>query len=71
MSLKRFILTTWMCIRYVEISLIISIKTYKEVTQLVSTSNKRSSLGEMKIDLKRVGIYVMDATWGDEVSTWQ
>ena len=46
------------CIRYIEITLIISIKTCKEVTQLVSTSNKRSSSGEMKIDLKRVGICV-------------
>ena len=44
-------------IRYVEIALIFSIETCKEVTQLVSTSNKRSSSGEMKIDLKRVGIY--------------
>ena len=26
-------------------------------THLVSTSNKRSSSGEMKIDLKRAGIY--------------
>ena len=61
--LKRFILTTWMCIWYVEITLIISIETYKEVTQLVSTSNKRPSSGEMKIDLKRVGIYrEMDLT---------
>ena len=42
---------------YVEIPLIISIKTCKEGTQLVSTSNKRSSSGEMKIDLKRVSIY--------------
>ena len=39
------------------------IETCKEVTQLVSTSNKRSSSGEMKIDLKRVGIYrEMDLT---------
>ena len=37
---------------------IVSSETCKEVlTQLVSTSNKRSSSGEMKIDLKRVGIY--------------
>ena len=48
---------TCVCIRYVEITLIISIKTCKEVTQLVSTSNKRSSSGEMKIDQKRVGLY--------------
>ena len=52
-----------MCIRYVEITLIVSIKTCKEVTQLVSASNKKSSSGEMKIDLKRVGIYrEMDLT---------
>ena len=50
-------------IRYVEITLIVSIETCKEVTQLVSTSNKRSSSGEMKVDLKRVGIYrEMDLT---------
>ena len=50
-------------IRYVEITLIVSIETCKEVTQLVSASNKRSSSGEMKIDLKRVGIYrEMDLT---------
>ena len=29
----------------------------RSLTQLVSTSNKRSSSGEMKKDLKRVGIY--------------
>ena len=46
-----------MCIRYVEITLTVSIKTCKEVTQLVSTSNKRSLSGEMKIDLKRVSLY--------------
>ena len=46
------------CVRYVENALIISSETYKEVlTQLVSTSNKRPSSGEMKNDLKRVGIY--------------
>ena len=44
-------------IRYIEITLIVSIKTCKEVTQLVSTPNKRSSSGEMKIDLKGVGLY--------------
>ena len=44
-------------IRYVEITLIISIETCKEVTQLVSTSNKRSLSGEMKIDLNKVGLY--------------
>ena len=43
--------------RYVRIAMIISIETYKEVTQLVSTSNKRSSSVEMKIDLKGVGLY--------------
>ena len=44
--------------RYVENALIVSSETCKEVlTQLVSTSNKRPSSGEMKIDLKRVGIY--------------
>ena len=48
---------TCVCIRYIEITLIISIETCKEVTQLVSTSNKRSSSGEMKIGLKRVGLY--------------
>ena len=52
-----------MCIRYDEITLIISIETCKEVTQLVSTSNKRFSSGKMKIDVKRVGIYrEMDLT---------
>ena len=30
---------------------------YVSLTQLVSTSNKRSSSGEMKKDQKRVGIY--------------
>ena len=45
-------------VRYVENALIVSSETCKEVlTQLVSTSNKRPSSGEMKIDLKRVGIY--------------
>ena len=49
--------------RYVEITLIISIKTCKEVTQLVSTSNNSSLSGEMEIDLKRGGIYrEMDLT---------
>ena len=48
---------TSVCIRYVEITLIVSIKTCKELTPLVSTSNKRSSSGEMRIDLKRVGLY--------------
>ena len=43
-------------VRYVELALIISNKTSKKLTQLVSSSNKRSSSGEMKIDLKRVGI---------------
>ena len=37
-------------LRYVELALIISIETSKKLTQLVSTSNKRSSSGEMKID---------------------
>ena len=46
-----------------KITLIVSNETCKEVTQLVSTSDKRSSSGEMKIDLKRVGIYrEMDLT---------
>ena len=67
--LKRFILTC-VSIRYVEITLIVSIKTCKEVTQLVSTSDKRSSSGEMKIDLKRVGIYVTCYLWGDMVPPW-
>ena len=51
---------TCVCIRYIEITLIISIKTCKEVIQLVSTSNKRSSSGEIKIDLKRLGLYRRD-----------
>ena len=34
----------------------------RSLTQLVSTSNKRSSSGEMKKDLKRVGIY-MGVDW--------
>ena len=33
------------------------VKLAKKLTQLVSTSNKRPSSGEMKIDLKRVDIY--------------
>ena len=41
-------------------------KLAKKFTQLVSTSNKRSSSGEMKIDLKRVGIYR-----GDGLDTWK
>ena len=41
--------------KIVESALIVSSETCKEVlTQLVSTSNKRPSSGEMKIDLKRV-----------------
>ena len=40
-----------------KITLIISIKLAKKFTQLVSNSDMRSSSGEMKIDLKRVGIY--------------
>ena len=48
--------------RYIKITLIISIETYKEVTQLVSTSNKRSLSGEMKIDLKRIGLYRGEGT---------
>ena len=40
-------------------------KLTKKFSQLVSTSNKRSSSGEMKIDLKRVGIYgAKDMTLG-------
>ena len=55
-------------LRYVELALIISIETSKKLTQLVSTSNKRSSSGEMKIDLKRVGIYRGEGldTFGDQ-----
>ena len=50
-------------VKWLKMTLIISIKTCKEVTQLVSTSYKRSSSEEMKIDLKRVGIYrEMDLT---------
>ena len=42
----------------------------KGLTQLVSTSNKRSSSGEMKKDLKRVGIYgEMDLTLGFDQRT--
>ena len=54
--------------RYVELALIISIETSKKLTQLVSTSNKRSSSGEMKIDLKRVGLYSGEGldTFGDQ-----
>ena len=38
-------------------------KLAKKLTQLVSTSNKRPSLGEMKKDLKRVDIFrEMDLT---------
>ena len=41
-------------------------KLAKKLTQLVSTSSERSSSGEMKFDLKRVGTYVeMDLTLGD------
>ena len=36
-------------LRYVELALIISIETSKNLTQLLSTSNKSSSSGEMKI----------------------
>ena len=51
-------LSVFRYVRYVSFSLIVSIETCKEVlTQLVSTSNKRSSSGEMKKDQKRVGIY--------------
>ena len=35
--------------RYIELALIISIETSKNLTQLLSTSNKSSSSGEMKI----------------------
>ena len=68
--LKRFILTTCVCIRYIEITLIISIKTCKEITQLASTSNKRSSSGEMKIYLKRVGLYKGDGLDTLEDQRW-
>ena len=45
-------------IRYIGFSLIVSIgNLQRSLTQLVSTSNKRSSSGEMKKDPKRVGIY--------------
>ena len=49
--------------RYVRFALTISIETYKKFTQLVSTSNKRPSSGEIKKDQKRVDIYrEMDLT---------
>ena len=41
----------------VRFALTISIETYKKFSQLVSTSNKRPSSGEMKKDQKRVDIY--------------
>ena len=42
-----------------------ALKLAKKLTQLVSISNKRPSSGEMKKDLKRVGIYgEMDLTLG-------
>ena len=34
-----------------------AVKLTKKFSQLVSTSNKRPSSGEMKLDLKRVDIY--------------
>ena len=44
-------------------ALTVSIETYKKFSQLVSTSNKRPSSGEMKKDQKRVDIYrEMDLT---------
>ena len=52
-----FFLSNTKIFRYIKITLIINIETYKEITQLVSTSNKRSSSGKMKIDLKRVGLH--------------
>ena len=42
---------------YLKIALTISIETYNKFSQLVSTSNKRPSTGEMKNDQKRVGLY--------------
>ena len=49
-----------MCIRYVENY---SDRQYWNLQRSYSTSDKRSSSGEMKIDLKRVGIYrEMDLT---------
>ena len=61
---------TCMCIRYIEITLIVSIETCKEVTQLVSTPNKRSPSREMKIDLKRVGLYRRDGLDTLEDQRW-
>ena len=70
--LRRLILMTCVCIRCVEITLIISIKTYKEVTQLVSTANKRSSSGEMKMTWRGL-VYIgeMDLTlWKIKDELW-
>ena len=41
-------------LRYDRFALTVSIETYKKFSQLVSTSNKRPSSGEMKKDQKRV-----------------
>ena len=46
-----------MQLKYDILPLTISIETYKKFSQLVSTSNKRPSSGEMKKDPKRVDIY--------------
>ena len=43
--------------RYDRFALTVSIETYKKFSQLVSTSDKRPSSGEMKKDQKRVDIY--------------
>ena len=47
------------------------VKLTKKFSQLVSTSNKRSSSGDMKIDRKRVGIYREEGldTWSDQILT--
>ena len=57
--MKRFILMACICIKYADHQHWNLPRSYK----LVSTSNRRPSSGEMKIDLKRVGIYKkMDLT---------
>ena len=49
-------------LRCIKIALTVSIETYKKCTQLVSTSNKKPSSGEMKSDQKR--------SWGDGLDTY-
>ena len=63
--MKRFHFDDLVVLETLKITLIISSKTYKEVNSTSSISNKRSSSGEMKVDLKRLGIYRdMDLTLG-------